>query len=303
MSFMKIKYYFQFFTFIVIHWYRNVLLWMYNIFVRPLDKMIDKYAKKEPIECEWIQVYSLITCNCINNLDVEQFYFESIEHNVFPYTNDFGCFITKEFDHLIENNVKTPEYDNEYKQIPEVVETLFIAHSHDNYIFRSLPTLFSKPCTELKYEASNIEFIIVEYKHPNMKKSIELKLPKGFYFVNNELFSPAFVQRQLQLTNLYYVFDMNYQILLIDHEVITQQLSFNEYIILEKNSYKICNTNYISEENKIDTDDEQSDEYEKVPNEPEPMYLELEDFEEEYDTDIYHPILLQVMDFFSDFKF
>ena len=103
------------------------------------------------------------------------------------------------------------------------------------------------------FEDSNVEFMIVEYNHPDMHEGITLEIPKGYFMVGNELFSSAFVQRCLELQRKYYIFDMSYSISFIDDNLDKQTLTYEEYVYIDKESYVKRNVN---DEELTDTDDE-----------------------------------------------
>lgn len=82
--------------------------------------------------------------------------------------------------------------------------------------------------------------LCVEYTHPEMKNSLYLDIQPGYYTEGNEVFSDLFVERCLKYQKLPYVFDSNYKLKIMDCMMRTVELRNNEYIILDKNDYKIC---------------------------------------------------------------
>jgi hypothetical protein len=56
----------------------------------------------------------------------------------------------------------------------------------------------------------------VEYTHPEMKNSLYLDIPPGYYTEGNELFSYLFVERCLKYQKLPYIFDSNYKLKIIN---------------------------------------------------------------------------------------
>ena len=72
-----------------------------------------------------------------------------------------------------------------------------------------------------------------------MTKPIILPFPNGMLQPFNELFTPAFVLRQLQTQTLYYYYDMDYELTILDQELRTVKLNSKQYILLHKNAYEI----------------------------------------------------------------
>jgi hypothetical protein len=70
-----------------------------------------------------------------------------------------------------------------------------------------------------------------------MNSTIELIIPEGMWVVGNQLFTPAFILRLLQSQTKYYVFDMDYKLNIIDHDIKNLTLSSDTYIILDRYSY------------------------------------------------------------------
>ena len=248
-SFKKVSSYFKrsykYFCFFALHLYRSFMIWLHLVLITPLEKIVDKYFKNEPIETNWVQFYSLTTCAYIGDFGIERFSFDSMDTYLCPVTNHFDLFVKNEYDLFLNHSVKKPNYDYEFDQIPEIIETLFVARKEDKYVFRTFP-VFRSLTTYKEFdvmpEKSNIQFVIIEYKHPKMFEKIELKIPDSFYLVNNELLSPAFIQRMLELQRSYYVFDFDYEVMFIDDDLESRILHFNNYVKLEKTSYKICST-------------------------------------------------------------
>ena len=72
-----------------------------------------------------------------------------------------------------------------------------------------------------------------------MINTLELELDEGFYTIGNELLTSAFILRQLDLLNVSYVFDDDYEIRFVDHDINEQCLKSDEHIEIEAKSYKI----------------------------------------------------------------
>ena len=95
-------------------------------------------------------------------------------------------------------------------------------------------------------DKSNIDFILVEYGHPKMKGLIQIQLPDSVYMVGNEILSKAFVLRHLNhscIPNTWY-FDEDYIVRIIDHNADSLEIRSHQYIVLEKDGYKVMDDDY-----------------------------------------------------------
>lgn len=88
-------------------------------------------------------------------------------------------------------------------------------------------------------QKSNIEIISATYSHPQMDKKITLSIPKTMVLCNNNLFNAAFILYCLHYQNESYIFDENYQVDLIDGEVNTYELHYNDFLVVKKNELTI----------------------------------------------------------------
>lgn len=249
-SFAKFSQYFKnqsnYFSFLALHLYRSFLIWLYGLLVKPLETFVDTFLKNEPSDTQWVHFYSLTTCTYISNFGIEMFSFDSEDTYLCPLTNCFDLFVKNEYDLFLNHAVKQPNYDAEFEQIPEIMETLLVVRNDDKYICRTFPVLHCVPNHKKELcvipEKSNIEFVIIEYKHPKMFDKIELKIPEGFYLVDNEILSPAFIQRMLELQRSFYVFDHDYEVMFIDDDLECKKIHFNNFVKLDKNTYTICSS-------------------------------------------------------------
>lgn len=122
----------------------------------------------------------------------------------------------------------------------EIREHLFISKTNNQYFVRTFfPGYKSCGIIDIIQPQSNVEFIYIEYTHPKQTHTIELQLPKGMWIIGNELFTPAFILRLLQQQSTYFYFDLDYKINIIDHEIKNTTLSYQSYIVLDKNGYII----------------------------------------------------------------
>jgi hypothetical protein len=222
--------------FFVLHWFRMIFVWCHKTFIKPIENFLHPNIREEPTEDTWVQVYTM-TSN-----------FRSSEKYTYPYTTDLLKFVLNEFTFFIENPIKLKEDVQN--------ESLFIVRIDNQYIVKSFPACYQNDWTEIP-KLSTISFSFIEYCHPKMVKPLEIFLPSDFYTIGNELFTPAFVLRQLELMNCYFIFDNDYEIHFIDHDIVEKHLKFNEYIVIEENGYKT-----ILKEEEEDEEEEEEEEVE-----------------------------------------
>lgn len=220
-----------------LHVLRMSFKWFFSI----IDYYIRPFLKHEPVHLNWTHIYVQLSSQCTTRLNFEKIFYTSQElYTIYPNDNDIA-FIDEEYQKLHSVGFSIiPEYEPDTKQIPEVIGILFVSKKSDKYIFRKYPAVIPDRITTFPCQSS-IEFVIVEYKHPQMDNSIVLSIPPGFYLVGNDLLGFSFVQRQLELQSEYYVFDADYEIHVIDQNCQTQILTYNEYITIEKDGYTIRN--------------------------------------------------------------
>ena len=181
--------------------YVDIYLWI-NKQTYLMSFFQNKVKCIEPENPEWIHIYSFVQYElCETILDG----YNSIEEE---YTRFFNK--TLPFKHF------------------------FLAKKDGLYISRCY-----KSKSNISFLKSKVEFTYVEYCHPKMNSTIELIIPEGMWVVGNQLFTPAFILRLLQCQTKYYIFDLNYKLNIIDHEIKNLTLSSNTYIILDKYSYGV----------------------------------------------------------------
>jgi len=147
------------------------------------------------------------------------------------------------------------------------------------------------PPEDYVYAPSNVRFLSISYNHPDMDKSIELKLGPQWLIKRNQLFTPTFVLRALQYQSQSYVFDDLYNIKVIDSNVNMFEFGINKYMVITEDSYELidasndsmkrdADTNEIDEDtNEIELDEIETDEIDEDTNEIE------EDLQDESSVD------------------
>ena len=167
------------------------------------------------------------------------------------------------------------------KRVKEILLTLKDA---DTYLVRTcVDTTVEHRAIQTTYTKSNVEFLCIEYRHPKMTSPISITIPQSYFWVGNELLSMAFIQRFLEYQSLFvaYYFDEEYVVNVIDQDIQQFQLTRNNYIVLEEDTFRVVtltaeNTNHFVTNNRSETA-EDVDEYADMPD--------LVDCEEDDDLD------------------
>ena len=232
---------FQMMVFLFIHWYRLFLSWCHNFCVLPIEKILKKYNYNEPEESQYVQIYSMATVMCENMLGFDDIYYVSNTQNIFHYTKDFLEFVQNQHDFFMSHPLKKHPYNSTFSMEPESFENLFIVRDEDKTIFKSYPLYKNvEPINwENLPEFSDIEFVFVEYYHPRMFNTIEFPIHHNEYVIGNQILSQAYVLRRLELLNIYYIFDSEYEIRLMDHNVDDIIITSDQYVEIRKDNYKI----------------------------------------------------------------
>ena len=226
------------YMFLIFHRSRMFLTWCHKTFIRPLELiLIQPYNKSEPNEDKWVEIYTL-TKDLSTTGECEEYY-RSYNIYFYPYMANFVTFVENQYHAFSENPIQLRDNTDFFKK-KEIQENLFIVRTEKQYVVMSFPVSDDGIIpTDWKEwpKPSEISFSFIEYYHPRMDKPLEIVLSSDFYTIGNELFTKAFVLRQLELMNCYFVFDDAYEIHFIDHDVREIHLKHNEHIEIRENSY------------------------------------------------------------------
>jgi len=88
-------------------------------------------------------------------------------------------------------------------------------------------------------DSSEVEFLFIEYHHPEMTSPLLLNIPKAMMMVGNEVLSSVFVLKLLEQIPSNFVFDNKYFLKLMDGDINVFELHANQYIILGRDKYTI----------------------------------------------------------------
>ena len=172
-------------------------------------------VKSEPFHPLWISVFTL-TQNLNNNEE-----YTIVENSV----NEI---MLKRFKSVIEENMNTTIQNDK----------LYIFKT-PAYILCNIENKFEKDDAKYIVEKSDVKFLSIEYFTDGMNEPINILLNKDIYQIGNEILSNTFVFRYLQYQTRYCVFSNDYIIKVIDDEINEFTLKSNQYVLLDKNEYKI----------------------------------------------------------------
>lgn len=115
-----------------------------------------------------------------------------------------------------------------------------VTMKHDDFYVHRIFTRYTNVKPDLsKIEKSNIEFLNIEYISPGAVSPLVLKLGNEHFMVGNEILSMAFVKRLIEYQVRSDFFDDDYKLKIMDNNVDIFELSYDEYILVEKDGYKI----------------------------------------------------------------
>lgn len=135
---------------------------------------------------------------------------------------------------------------NIMKTDKQIDEWLLTMKTGDKYIYK-ICNRWNRCCDEFSDEFSDelskVKFLSIEYFHPENAKSITIDMDRNGYVIGNEILSSTFVKRALEYMNDRKLFDMTYSLKIMDDNLENFVLKSDEYIVLERESYKIIKKN------------------------------------------------------------
>jgi hypothetical protein len=82
------------------------------------------------------------------------------------------------------------------------------------------------------------KFIFIEYHDPDLKTTLNIKLDDSYYSIGNDILSSTFIKRYLQYNyGSSCPFNINYELNIIDSDVLFITLDKNHYINIDKDCY------------------------------------------------------------------
>ena len=86
---------------------------------------------------------------------------------------------------------------------------------------------------------SSVSLVDIQYHHPDMKESLILEIPREWFCIENEMFSPEFILRVLYYQSLPFVFDMRYTLEIMDNDLNMITMDSTQKMVLKESGYVI----------------------------------------------------------------
>jgi hypothetical protein len=188
----------------------------------------------EPMYTNWVSISSIYTC-------------ESEPHPTYIYSEAYNDLngIDEDIDAETDNLNYKQSLLHWYNLSKVVVinqekmdDCLITMKYGDKYAYKVCNKKSTKP-TDTPCELSSVKFINIEYCHPELKNPINIDIDKMGYLIGNEILSSTFVKRALDYGVNILDFDTKYVLKIMDNNINTFELKSNQYILLEKDGYKV----------------------------------------------------------------
>jgi hypothetical protein len=142
------------------------------------------------------------------------------------------------YDESTSFDERLQKFDNFLTLSPSIVEGLLIAKSDDKYKYTVIQRKINSSLTG-DFEPCTFKFLSISYNHDSMDESIHINLDKSSYMEGNEILSPAFILRCLKYQSEKFVFDLNYSVDVMDHNISMFSLKSHQFVRLNKMGYTI----------------------------------------------------------------
>jgi len=125
------------------------------------------------------------------------------------------------------------------KVLTQYADGLFVMKLDTQYIYRNIIKPDANENISYRILPSQIRFILIEYKHPNLKGAIYLDIPKTAYITGNDILSKTHVLRCLEYQNEPFLFDERYTLHIMDNQLTEFVIHPNQYCCLHFDQYEI----------------------------------------------------------------
>lgn len=239
-------------------------------YLKYIHSMVLSY-RIEPLENEWISTA------CIYQTPFDKVTLNYTLNEIYEPIRDGDDNVSSQPDSLIRLDKIKQWYgasQNIMKTDKQIDEWLLTMKTGNKYIYK-ICNRWNTWCDEFSDELSKVKFLSIEYFHPENAKSITIDMDRNGYLIGNEILSSTFIKRALEYMNDRKSFDMTYSLKIMDNNLDTFVLKNDEYIVLERDSYKIIKKNGVRLTNdwvELTAD----------PNEGEEVMNEMEKVAEEF---------------------
>jgi hypothetical protein len=203
--------------------------------LRFLQSKILEY-RIEPLRTNWISISLLLAHNSTSILNSKTHYSE-----IYEYIDIDGLDTEK------QDKIFTDTFMNACESAKSIVlstdkilETMVTMKRGDQYINYVFNKKNSKKSVSVEFPISvnRSKLLSIEYKHPDMENIIIMDLNEKLYFNNNEILSPLFVRRWLEYQSTSFIFDLRYNLKIMDEYVNTFDLKSDKHLLLLKSDYE-----------------------------------------------------------------
>jgi hypothetical protein len=91
----------------------------------------------------------------------------------------------------------------------------------------------------LEPKLSSVSLVDIQYHHPDMKESLILEIPREWFCIGNEMFTPEFILRVLYYQPLPFVFDMRYTLEVMDNDLNMITMDSTQKMVLNDSGYVV----------------------------------------------------------------
>ena len=207
-------------------------------YLKYIHSMVLSY-RIEPLENEWISTA------CIYQTPFDKVTLNYTLNEIYEPIRDGDDNVSSQPDSLIRLDKIKQWYgasQNIMKTDKQIDEWLLTMKTGNKYIYK-ICNRWNTWCDEFSDELSKVKFLSIEYFHPENAKSITIDMDRNGYLIGNEILSSTFIKRALEYMNDRKSFDMTYSLKIMDNNLENFVLKSDEYIVLERDSYKIMKKN------------------------------------------------------------
>jgi len=195
----------------------------------------------EPMKSNWIRLSIINYNNNKYNYNYKYHYLDNLKSNFESKSSlyNFNKFKFKKYAKYLSDELD--EYN--YFIFSKPWYTMKILFSNNNDVENiTMSRLWSLNYDFPYFAKSSVRFLTIEYEHPELNEYIPLEIDISWYIVGNELFSCTMLLHLLEHQDQKFKFDPRYKLHIMDNNINMHELKSNEYILLEKNGIKICET-------------------------------------------------------------
>ena len=113
------------------------------------------------------------------------------------------------------------------------------AEAETEKVFRVIRTHPVDLADILEPKLSSVSLVDIQYHHPDMKDSLILEIPREWFCIGNEMFTPEFILRVLYYQPLPFVFDMRYTLEIMDNDLNMITMDSTQKMVLNNSGYEV----------------------------------------------------------------